>query len=55
MTYISPDSNQFTTTAGITWSPFDNLDLSIVGLRGWLSGGDQYGALLGISPKFRLW
>jgi len=55
VTYTSPDPDQFTTTVGITWSPSDNLDLSVVGLRGWLSGGDQYGVLFGVSPKFRLW
>ena len=55
ITYTSPDPYQFTTTAGITWSPTEDLDLSIVGVRGWLDGGDQWGVLLGISPKFHLW
>ena len=55
ITYTSPDPYQFTTTAGITWSPTDDLDLSIVVLRGWLDGGDRSGVLLGISPKFHLW
>ena len=52
--YFSPDADQLTTSAGIAWQS-DNLELSIVGLRGWLSGGDRWGMLLGISPKFRLW
>jgi hypothetical protein len=53
--YTSPDPDQLTTTAGIAWRPNENLELSIVGLYGWLSGGDRYGVLFGFSPKFRLW
>jgi hypothetical protein len=53
--YFSPDQDQLTTTAGIEWSPNDSLQLSVVGLYGWLPGGDQYGLLFGVSPKFRLW
>jgi hypothetical protein len=53
--YLSPDKNQLSTTLGITWSPTSMLDLSVVVLRGWLSGGDQWGVLFGVSPKFRLW
>ena len=53
--YFSPDPHQLTTSAGIQWSPTDALQLSVVGVYGWLSGGDQYGVLFGISPKFRLW
>lgn len=55
VTYVSSDPNQLTTTAGIAWRPSDRLELSIVGLYGWLRGGDQYGVLFGFSPKFRLW
>ena len=53
--YVSPDPDQLTTSAGIQWSPTDSLQLSLVGVYGWLAGGDQYGVLLGVSPKFRLW
>jgi len=53
--YWTSDPDQITTEIGIQWSPYDNLDLSIVGLRGWLRGGDQWGILFGISPKFKLW
>ncbi|HXQ22719.1 MAG TPA: hypothetical protein VN812_13665 [Candidatus Acidoferrales bacterium] len=53
--YTSADPNQLTTTAGFAWRPTENLELSIVGLYGWLSGGDRYGVLFGFSPKFRLW
>jgi hypothetical protein len=31
------------------------LDISLTGVYGWLQGGDQYGVLLGLSPKFKLW
>jgi hypothetical protein len=53
--YVSPDPNQLTTTVGIAWRPSEDLELSVVGLYGWLSGGDRHGVLFGISPKFRLW
>jgi len=53
--YWSPDEPQITTTLGIQWSPLGNLELSVTGLRGWLAGGDQWGILLGVAPKFRLW
>jgi hypothetical protein len=33
----------------------DQFEDAAVGLCGWLSGGDRYGVLFGISPKFRLW
>ena len=55
VTYLTPDRDQLTTSAGITWSPSDMLDLSVSALYGWLDGGDRYGVLLGVSPKFRLW
>jgi hypothetical protein len=41
-------------TAGLKWAASRSLDLSIVGLWGFLAGSDRYGALLGISPKIRL-
>jgi hypothetical protein len=53
--YFSPDTDQLTTTIGITFSPTETLDLSLVGLRGWLAGGDRWGVLFGISPKVQLW
>jgi hypothetical protein len=53
--YTSRDPDELTTTAGVAWSPSDALELSIVGLHGWLPGGDQWAVLLGVSPKFRLW
>lgn len=53
--YFSPDDDQLNVTLGVTWSPTDMLDLSIVALGGPLSGGDRWGLLLGISPKVQLW
>jgi len=53
--YLSPDDNQLNVTIGVTWSPTDMLDLSVVALGGPLSGGDRWGLLLGISPKVQLW
>ena len=31
------------------------LEVSVVGLGGFLNGGDRWGVLLGVSPTFRLW
>jgi hypothetical protein len=53
--YLSPDDDQLNVTLGITWSPTDMLDLSIVALGGPLVGGDRWGLLFGISPKAQLW
>jgi hypothetical protein len=40
---------------GVTWSPTDTLDVSVMALGGVLSGGDRWGLLIGISPKAQLW
>jgi len=50
----SSDPDQVLATAGLKGSFGELLDLSLVGLWGFLAGGDRYGLLLGISPKFRL-
>ena len=52
--FVTSDPPQLLATAGITFAANDNLDLSLVGLVGFLEGSDRYGALLGISPKFKL-
>jgi hypothetical protein len=54
VTFLSSDPNQLLATAGFTWTVVPALDLSIVGLWGFLAGSDRYGALLGVSPKFHL-
>ena len=51
--FVSDDPGQLLATAGLTWSVTRSLDLSVVGLWGFLAGSDRYGALLGVSPKFR--
>jgi len=51
--FVSDDPGQLLATAGLTWSVTKSLDLSVVGLWGFLAGSDRYGALLGVSPKFR--
>jgi len=53
--FFSADSDQLNATAGITFGPSEQLDLSIVGLAGFAPGGDKGGVLLGVSPKFQLW
>jgi len=53
--FVSADADQLHATAGVTWAATDSLDLSMVGLMGFLSGGDRVGVLLGVSPKFALW
>lgn len=52
--FVSDDPHQLLATAGLKWAASPSLDLSVVGLWGFLAGSDRYGALLGISPKFRL-
>ncbi|HEX4355266.1 MAG TPA: hypothetical protein VHZ95_20185, partial [Polyangiales bacterium] len=46
--FLSSDADQILTSAGVTWSVSDALDLSLCALVGWLAGGDRYGALLGV-------
>src|SRR2546421_3362815 len=53
--FVSPDPDQLHATAGLTWAASDRLDLSIVGLVGFLPGADRSGVLLGVSPKLPLW
>jgi hypothetical protein len=53
--YVSPDNDQLNVALGVTWSPSDMLDVSVVALGGMLSGGDRWGVLVGVSPKVRLW
>jgi hypothetical protein len=53
--YLSDDPNELYATAGITWAESKQLDFSVVGLAGFLSGGDRVGFLVGVSPKFALW
>jgi len=52
--FLSSDPRQLLATAGITWSATDSLDVSLIGLVGFLEGSDRYGVLLGLSPKVRL-
>jgi hypothetical protein len=53
--YFSSDPNDLHATAGFNWGVNDDLDISLVGLVGFLPGGDHEGVLLGISPKLKLW
>ena len=52
--FISSDPDQAQVTLGFVWTVVPYLDLSLTGLLGTPSGGDKYGLLFGISPKFRL-
>jgi len=52
--FVSSDPDQLLFTSGISWSPLEALDLSLLGLFGVLQGSDRYGVLLGVSPKIRL-
>jgi hypothetical protein len=55
MRFFSADAHQLHATAGVTWATTEALDVSLVGLVGFLRGGDRGGVLLGVSPKFALW
>jgi len=52
--FLPHDPNQLHATTGITWSASPNLDFSVVGIFGFLSGDDRYGVLFGIEPKLRM-
>ena len=52
--FVSSDPNQLLATAGLAWSVTHSLELSLVGMYGFLDGNDRYGLLLGVSPKVRL-
>ncbi len=52
--FITDDPRQLLVTLGPQWSVTPNLDLTLIGLWGFLAGSDRYGVLLGVSPKFRL-
>ncbi len=54
VTFVSPEKNQLTSTAGLVWAAASWLDLSVTGLVGVLSGGDRYGGYLSVSPKVAL-
>lgn len=53
--FFTSDPDQLSMTAGLAFDPTPNFEVSLVGLVGVLNGSDRYGALLGISPKLRLW
>jgi hypothetical protein len=52
--FLSDDPDQLLATAGLKWSALPSLDLTVIGLLGFLDGSDRYGVLLGVSPKFHL-
>ena len=52
--FVSGDPHQLLATAGLKWAVSPFLELTAIGLWGFLAGSDRYGALLGISPKFLL-
>jgi hypothetical protein len=52
--FLSPDPHQLASTFGPAWRPYPDLELSLVGLVGYLGGGDRYGLLLGVAPKLHL-
>lgn len=52
--FISDDPHQLLATTGLKWDALPSLELSFVGLWGFLAGNDRYGVLVGISPKVHL-
>ena len=53
--YFSPDPHELTTSFGATYAVTPKLDVSIMGLAGFLPHTDHAGILLGISPQFDFW
>ena len=52
--FWSDDPHQLLATAGLHWNASASLELTVIGLWGFLAGSDRYGVLIGVSPKFRL-
>jgi hypothetical protein len=52
--FWSDDPAQLLATAGGKWAATPWLDISLIGLWGFLDGSDRYGVLVGFSPKVRL-
>ncbi len=53
--FVSGERAQGHVTAGLSWGATPDLDLSLIGLLGFLGGGDRAGVLLGVTPRFALW
>jgi hypothetical protein len=52
--FLSDDPHQLLATAGVKWAALPSMDLTVIGLWGFLAGSDRYGVLFGVSPKFHL-
>jgi hypothetical protein len=52
--FFSDDPEQLLATAGYKWTVLPWLELSVIGLWGFLAGSDRYGLLFGMSPKVHL-
>lgn len=52
--FVSSDRHQLHATAGLSWGATKSTDLSLIGLKGFLSGGERYGVLIGIAQRFTL-
>jgi hypothetical protein len=52
--FFSPDASQLHLTAGPALQVVPWLELSLVGVQGFLRGGDHYGALLGATTRFNV-
>jgi hypothetical protein len=52
--FLSADPHQLASTFGPAWHPHPDLELSLIGLVGYLDGGDRYGLLFGVAPKLHL-
>jgi hypothetical protein len=50
--FVSPHPDQIHATGGCALRVVPWLEVSVIGLVGFLPGGDRYGALLGVAPRF---
>jgi hypothetical protein len=53
--YLTSQRDQLNFTLGITWSPSERLDVSVLALGSALRGGDRWGMFFALSPKVQLW
>jgi hypothetical protein len=52
--FVSKDAHQLHATVGISWGASSATDISLIGMKGLLSGGDQYGLLVGLAQRISL-
>jgi hypothetical protein len=53
--FATPEPHQGHASFGVAWGITRDVDLSVIGVVGFLGGGDRGGVLVGVTPRFALW